>query len=280
MSKESILDLTIAIPVKNEAKNLPGCLDAIGNNLAKEIIIIDSGSTDATKQIAESYGASFVDFKWDGKFPKKRNWLLRNYSFQSSWILFLDADEYLTSEFIHELRKALSSQDSYSGYWLNYSIYFMGKQLKGGYPLKKLALFKVGSGEYERIDEEKWSTLDMEIHEHPIIEGKTGLIKSKIDHQDFRGIHHYMHKHNEYASWEASRYIRSKDNYSSWTLKQRIKYSLMNTVFIGPIYFMGSYFMMGGIRDGARGLAFSILKSSYFVQIYCRIKELQSSNKK
>lgn len=280
MSKDLILDLTIAIPVKNEAKNLPGCLEAIGKDLAKEIIIIDSGSTDSTKQIAASYGASFVDFKWNGKFPKKRNWLLRNYSFKTNWILFLDADEYLTSEFRDELRKALSSQDNYSGYWLNYSIYFMGKQLKGGYPLKKLALFKIGSGEYERIDEEKWSTLDMEIHEHPIIEGKTGLIKNKIDHQDFRGIHHYMHKHNEYASWEASRYIRSRDNYSSWTLKQRIKYSLMNSVFIGPVYFIGSFIMMGGIRDGVRGLAFSILKSSYFVQIYCRIKELQGVNKK
>src|SRR5918993_4625769 len=271
----SPLDLTIALPVRNEERNLPGCLAAIGNGLASRIVVIDSGSTDRTQQIAKEFGADVVAFEWDGKFPKKRNWYLRNHPITTKWILFLDADEYLTQEFKNELRQALERDDKV-GYWLSYTIYFLGKQLKGGYPLRKLALFKVGSGEYERIDEEQWSKLDMEVHEHPILAGDVGVIKSKIDHQDYRGVSHYVIKHNEYASWEAGRFIKTINtpNISDhWTWKQRLKYRLMRTVLIGPAYFCGSFFLLGGFRDGARGWAFAVLKMSYFTQVYCKIRE-------
>lgn len=276
------LDLTIAIPVKNEEKNLPDCLKAIGNDLAQHIVLLDSGSTDKTKDIANKDGVEVIDFIWDGKFPKKRNWFLRNYPLQTKWILFLDADEYLTEGFKNELREKLSKHDNNKvGYWLNYTIYFMGRKLKGGYPLKKLALFQVGSGEYERIDENMWSQLDMEVHEHPILVGDVGTMKSKIDHRDFRGISHYLTKHNEYASWEAFRFItvKSVDSNSDLTWKQKIKYKLMQTPLIGPIYFLGSFFYYGGWKDGAIGFAFAILKMSYFTQIYCKIIELNSAEK-
>lgn len=267
------LDLTIVIPALNEEINILGCLQAIGTNLAREVVVIDSGSTDQTKQIARNWGANVVDFMWDGKFPKKRNWFLRNYPLTTKWVFFLDADEYLTGEFKIELHEALST-DSNVGYWLNYTIYFLGKQLKGGYPLRKLALFRVGSGEYERIDENQWSRLDMEVHEHPVLTGALGVIRSKIDHQDFRGVSHYVLKHNEYAGWEAARFLQGTLTASArWTWKQRLKYRLMRSVFIGPIYFCGSFLFFGGFRDGSRGLAFAILKMAYFTQVYCKIRE-------
>ncbi len=271
----SPLDLTIALPVRNEERNLPGCLAAIGKDLASRIVIIDSGSTDRTQEIAKEFGAEVVDFVWDGKFPKKRNWFLRNHAINTKWILFLDADEYLTDSFKADLRESLSKDDKV-GYWLSYTIYFLGKQLKGGYPLRKLALFKVGAGEYERIDEEQWSKLDMEVHEHPVLQGEVGVIKSKIDHQDFRGVSHYVIKHNEYASWEAGRFLKTANipNASAnWTWKQRLKYRLMRSILIGPAYFCGSFFLLGGFRDGARGWAFAVLKMSYFTQVYCKIRE-------
>ncbi|TDQ09997.1 glycosyltransferase family 2 protein [Pedobacter metabolipauper] len=274
-----LLDLTIAIPVKNEENSLKGCLDAIGPDLAKKIIVIDSGSTDRTRAIAETYGAEVVDFKWDGRYPKKRNWFLQNHAPLTKWILFLDADEHLTLDFKQELRDALTNgSDGIAGYWLKYTIFFMGKNLKGGYPLYKLALFKVGAGEYERIDEDQWSKLDMEIHEHPVLNGETGKFKNKIDHMDFRGISHYVIKHNEYASWEAKRYMTAVNDpvvRESWTWKQKIKYRLMRSVFIGPVYFFGSYILLGGFRDGKRGLSFAIMKMSYFNQVYCMIQELK-----
>jgi glycosyltransferase involved in cell wall biosynthesis len=272
----SYLDLTIAIPVKNEEKNLPDCLAAIGNNLAAKIIIIDSGSTDATKSIAAANGIEVIDFEWNGHFPKKRNWFLRNHTPSNKWVLFLDADEYITESFKQELRLKLTEENELVGYWLSYTVYFMGKQLKGGYPMHKLALFKVGMGEYENIDEHMWSKLDMEIHEHPILNGGIGLIKSKIDHQDFRGIAHYIIKHNEYAAWEAGRYMKYAHNASEnivLTRKQRLKYRLMKSVWIGPIYFFGSFF----VKDGRRGFVFAMLKMAYFNQIYIRIKELMNA---
>ncbi|GEO10448.1 glycosyltransferase family 2 protein [Segetibacter aerophilus] len=273
----SRLDLTIAIPVKNEEKNLEQCLQSIGDDLVIEIVVIDSGSTDSTKLIAENYGASVLNFEWDGKFPKKRNWFLKNYNIQSKWVLFLDADEYLTQDFKSELRIALKDEEKV-GFWLSYTIYFMGKQLKGGYPLKKLALFKVGAGEYEKIDEDQWSKLDMEVHEHPILDGKVGRIKNRIDHQDFRGVSDYIIKHNEYSNWEAKRFLKtilSKSEKKKWTWKQKLKYKLMQGPFIGLAYFFGSFLFYGGFRDGSRGLAFAILKMAYFTQVYCKINEPQ-----
>ena len=271
------LDLTIALPVKNEEKNLLGCLQAIGSDFARHIVIIDSGSTDNTIAIAKSQGVAVVNFDWDGKFPKKRNWFLRNYNLQTKWVLFLDADEYITEDFKNELRQKISTTDKV-GFWLSYTIYFMGKKLRGGYPLNKLALFQVGAGEYEKIDEDKWSNLDMEIHEHPILNGPVGHIKSKIDHRDFRGVSHYMTKHNEYASWETYRFMKICNDEvakAKWTWKQKLKYRLMQSALIGPVYFFGSYFFYGGWKDGSKGFAFAILKMAYFTQIYCKIKELR-----
>lgn len=273
----SALSLTIAIPVKNEEKNLPGCLQAIGRDFASKVVIIDSGSTDATIAIAKSHGVEVIPFSWNGQFPKKRNWYLRYHTPATEWVLFLDADEYISEAFKQEVRAALSNS-SHSGYWLKYSIHFLGKKLRGGYPLHKLGLFRVGTGEYERIDEDQWSHLDMEIHEHPILQGSTGQINTKIDHRDFRGVSHYVTKHNEYSDWEARRYIRlTGDNrrLAQLTWKQRIKYRLMSSIWIGPVFFFGSFVFMGGFRDGSRGFAFAMLKAGYFTQIYVKIRELR-----
>jgi glycosyltransferase involved in cell wall biosynthesis len=269
------LDLTIAIPIKNEAKLLQGCIDAIGKDFSKHIVIIDSGSTDESLAIAKANNIELIQFNWNGQFPKKRNWFLQNHKPQTKWVLFLDADEYITDTFKHEIRANLNSSNKV-GYWLTYSRYFLGKKLKGGYPLLKLALFQVGAGEYEKIEENNWSQFDMEIHEHPILIGNIGKIKSEIDHLDFRSISHYISKHNEYASWEAQRILKSlndKKISATWTWKQKLKYKLMLTPFIGPLYFLGSYFLLAGFRDGSRGFAFSILKAAYFTQVYCKIVE-------
>jgi glycosyltransferase involved in cell wall biosynthesis len=269
------LDLTIAIPVRNEERNLPACLAAIGPDFARRVVVLDSGSTDRTREIAAEHGAEVFAFEWNGRFPKKRNWFLREHRPDTAWVMFLDADEFLTPESKAELLRVLPGTQ-HTGFWLAYSIYFLGRKLKGGYPLNKLALFRVGAGEYERIEEERWSHLDMEIHEHPVLSGSVGRIRARIDHQDLRGTDHYVWKHSEYASWEAARFLRTAAEPAErdqWTWKQRVKYGLMETPFLGPIYFVGSFVLMGGFRDGFTGLAFAILKMGYFTQVYCRLRE-------
>src|ERR1700675_742645 len=95
------IPITVVVPVKNEEKNLPACLAKLTS--FTEILVVDSSSTDRTREIAEAAGAKVINFVWRGGFPKKRNWILLNYKFSTPWVLFLDADEHLTDAFMHEM---------------------------------------------------------------------------------------------------------------------------------------------------------------------------------
>lgn len=271
-----MLDLTVALPVRNEERNLAACLQAIGDNFARRVVVIDSSSTDATDAVARSHGAEVVNFEWNGRFPKKRNWFLRHQTPPTAWVLFLDADEVLSLAVKREIEDVLP-QSPHQGYRLTYTNYFLGRRLRGGYPLHKLALFRVGEVEYEYIEEDAWSQCDMEVHEHPIFSGSIGTIRSQIDHRDLRGIDSYMRKHNDYAAWEAHRLLASRRDSAAvktWSKNQRLKYRLVTTPWGGLVFFIGSFFLMGGWRDGSVGFAFAILKSAYFVQIACRYREM------
>jgi glycosyltransferase involved in cell wall biosynthesis len=274
---ERPLDLTIAIPVRNEERNLAVCLQAIGQGFARQVVVIDSASTDATPAVAQAHGAELIAFDWDGRFPKKRNWYLQHHAPTTRWVLFLDADEILTPEVKREIAEALPGS-SHQGFLLTFTNYFLGRRLRGGYPLRKLALFRVGEVAYERIEEEHWSHCDMEVHEHPIVTGTVGLIRGRIDHRDLRGIDSYMSKHNQYAAWEAHRLFaarRDPAQSSLWTRNQRLKYRLLTSPYGGLAFFFGSFFALGGWRDGSIGFAFCLLKAAYFVQIACRLRELE-----
>jgi hypothetical protein len=122
----------------------------------------------------------------------------------------------------------------------------------------------------------------MEVHEHPVLGGKIGIIKSKIDHQDFRGISHFVMKHNEYASWEAARFLKRyefRKTSGQWTWKQNFKYHFMNNILFAPAFFFGSFFLYCGFRDGVRGFAYAVLKMCYFIQVYCKIQERKQLSK-
>ena len=277
---ECLPDLTIAIPARNEERNLSVCLKAIGPDFASSVVVIDSASTDATAAVARRHGAEVIDFNWDGGFPKKRNWFLRHHTPNTPWVLFLDADEILTPQVKREIAEALQDTN-HQGFLLSYTNYFLGRRLRGGYPLRKLALFRVGEVEYERIEEDHWSVCDMEVHEHPIVAGSVGLIRSRIDHRDLRGIDSYLRKHNDYAAWEAQRLFSHRHDplaKARWKPHQRLKYRLITSPWGGLAFFLGSFFIMGGWRDGGVGFAFCLLKAGYFTQIACRLRELEQQH--
>ncbi|SFR31333.1 Glycosyltransferase involved in cell wall bisynthesis [Robiginitalea myxolifaciens] len=274
--KNKTIPVSVIIPAKNEEKNIKSCLEALQD--FSQIIVVDSNSTDGTKTIVESLGAAYVNFEWNGKFPKKRNWILQNFDFKHDWVLFLDADEIITPKFQDELSRAINNSH-FDGYWLKYTNHFMGKRLRFGDSMRKLALFKRQVGAYERIDEEHWSNLDMEIHEHPIIEGKVGKINSPIIHNDYRGLAHYISKHNSYSSWEARRYLQLKrDSQNSLNFRQKVKYRLLSLGLLPIVYFISSYVIKGGFLDGKEGLAFAKLKANYFYQIQLKIAEFSYNN--
>ena len=273
--------VTTVVPVKNESINLKKCISLV-NNLGP-VVVVDSSSSDNTQKLAYSIGAEVLNFDWNGQFPKKRNWTLRNYNFKTEWVLFLDADEFVSPEFVKEVRSALESTE-HVGFWLNFSNYFMGKELHGGDSFRKLALFRVDAGEYEKIEEDNWSHLDMEVHEHPVLHGSIGEISARIEHNDFRGLKHYIAKHNEYSSWEAARFLRlhsdggvmSKRSSEEWmnlTDRQKKKYRNLAKWWFAPAYFIASYFFKKGFLDGAVGFHFSLLKAIYFYKVRLKILE-------
>ncbi len=275
-----MLPISVCIPVLNEEKNLPGCLKSLEGHF-DEIVLVDSGSTDGTLDLAKEAGVEVLNFEWNGVFPKKRNWALRNHSFQNPWILFLDADERVTPEFLSELKEKLDSGPV--GFWMHYENWFMGRKLLHGDTMTKLALFKIGSGEYEKFPEDQWSHLDMEVHEHPVLDGPVGDIGAMLEHHDFRGLASYIGKHNEYSTWEVNRYqwLHSDEaNEKDWAAlnkRQSFKYRHLNKWWMGTFYFLISYVQKRGFLDGIQGYRFAKMKKRYFEEIRLKIIETQSA---
>ena len=270
------IPLTVIVSVKNEEINLPKCLECL--NSFDEVIVVDSNSIDKTPEIVKSYGYKLVNFNWNGMFPKKRNWTLENITIDNDWVLFLDADEYLSNRFISEISKKID-QSEHNGYWLYYNNFFLGKEQKYGLKMRKLALFRKNFGCYEQIHEDYWSNLDMEIHEHPIINGSVGKIKSTILHKDYKGLEHYITRHNSYSTWEAMRYLSlSNDKNKKFTFRQKLKYSLIKMGLLPYLYFLVTYIFMFGFLDGLSGFYFARFKSNYFLQIQAKIRDIKNKS--
>jgi glycosyltransferase involved in cell wall biosynthesis len=273
---KSTLPVSVVIPVKNEETNLPLCLESVKG--FDEVVIVDSGSTDRTCEIAKHYGREVLEFKWDGKFPKKRNWVLKTYAFKHPWILFLDADECVTPEFQSEIEQTLS-HTQHKAFWIGYNEWSLGHLLRHGDPMWKNALVRLGSGEYERIQEEQWTSLDMEIHEHLIVDGSVGTITARLEHRDKRTLESYYARHNEYSTWEAHRFLSIRDK-SQLTVRQKVKYGILMWPFFPLLYFTYTYIVKMGILDGKVGLYYALAKVFYFYQIQAKVTELRQTVKR
>ena len=274
--KHDIVPVTVIIPVKNQASALSRCLEPLRDMAS--VVVVDSGSIDGTVETAQEWGAEVIQFNWNGSYPKKRNWALQTLNFTTAWVLFLDADEVVTPAFISALRAAIQSS-TYVGYWLNYANFFQGRLLRFGVPQRKLALFKVGTGLYERIEDTGWSDLDMEVHEHPILNGAIGQLHSRIRHEDFSDLSAFLNRHNKYSTWEAHRYLAQIAGEVSkgrkLTFRQRVKYALIQSRWLSVIYFFYTYVLLGGVFDGSAGLHYAIYKARYFFDISQKIEELR-----
>ena len=270
------LPVTVAIPVRNEERGIAACLERLAR--FSRVVVIDSGSIDRTGEIARAHGADVIQFAWNGRFPKKRNWFLREHRPSTPWVLFLDADEFVDDVFCDELARTLPGT-SHAGFWLTYDNWFMGQRLRHGTPNRKLALFRVGAGEYERIDEDRWSDLDMEIHEHPILFGSIGEIRTRIDHRDDRGLDHWRRRHESYARWEAARALRLRESgMVGLTGRQVVKYRMVGRWWLPAAYFLDGYIRRLGLLDGLAGLCHAWLKAAYFRRIGQLMRAMEANS--
>jgi glycosyltransferase involved in cell wall biosynthesis len=272
--------VSVMIPALNEAKNLPRCLDHLA--WADEVVIVDSNSKDDTRVVAENYGARVVQFQWDGQWPKKKNWALRNVDFKHPWVLIVDADEWITPELADEISAAVKT-DQNVGYYINRKFIFMGGWIRhcGYYPSWNLRLIKRGFGEYERLtDIGDTGSGDNEVHEHVAANGPVAYLHHDMLHFAFPSIHVFVEKHNRYSNWEAAVEYK-KSRVGSAVIGQRLgaRRRLKNLSRYLPLRptlrFIYSYILKGGFLDGRPGYVFCRLLSMYEFLSVSKLMELK-----
>ena len=169
------MPVSVIVPIKNEAENLPRCLGSIA--WADEIFVVDSQSSDGSQAIAEEHGAQVVQFEFNGTWPKKKNWALENLPFRHDWVFILDADEVLPPEAEAEFRARSRTPGATVGYWINRRFMFMGRWLRHAYyPNWNLRLFRHSLGRYEKLTDVATASGDNEVHEHVVVQGPTGRL--------------------------------------------------------------------------------------------------------
>jgi glycosyltransferase involved in cell wall biosynthesis len=276
------LPVSVIIPVRNEAKNLPRCLQSLKD--FGEILVIDSQSTDNTIQIARSHGAQVEQFHYRGGWPKKRQWAMDTLPLSYDWILLLDADEVLTPELSREISSAIQNK-KIDGYWILLRTWFLGRVLlHGDVGLWKLSLFRRGKGRFEcRLKDQDASMADMEIHEHVVVQGETGKLRNPLMHHNVESLSRYIQKHDEYSNWEA-RVLLERGNdeelppslFGSQAQRRRwLKRKLFAVPGSPVVLFLYRYLLRFGFLDGVPGLIYCVFQAVQMFHTKAKIYELK-----
>jgi len=271
--------VSVVIPVKNEAVNLPRCLAAVA--WADEIWVVDSKSADATCEIATTAGAKVVQFEFNGTWPKKKNWALENLSFANEWVLLLDADEVMPVGVGEEIRKVVSESGGHDGYWINRRFNFLGIWLRHAYyPNWNLRLFRHKLGRFEKLTEAATDSGDMEVHEHVVVKGKTSRLKSEMDHYAFPTVAAFMEKHNRYSNWEAHVAVEGMQNgtqlqHAGPGARRSLRRLSLKLPFRPLLRFLYVYIWQRGFLDGRAGYYFARLHATYELLCVTKTYELK-----
>ncbi len=269
--------IDVLVITKNEECNLPQCLHALAG-WTRAIYVVDSGSTDRTCEIARELGAEVVEHPWEG-YAAQKNWALETLPMEADWVLIVDADEVITAQ-LRERLEAIAARPAdevpETGYYINRLLYFLGKPIRhcGYHPSWNLRFFKRGRGRYE----------DRAVHEHLLVDGPTGWIRTPMIHEDRRGLEVYMEKHNRYSTLEAEAIFnesRGGDLDASITGHQlqrrrwfkRHIYRYLPAKWLMRFLYM--YVLRLGVLDGLNGLRFCLFISSYELQIGLKLRELR-----
>ena len=230
------MKITLIIPTYNEEKVLDRCIGST-KGLADEILVVDSYSTDNTLEIAKSHGARIIQRKYENSASQK-NWAIPQASF--SWVLLLDADEWLTQKLFEELKqiKAKDHEPIESGFWIYRSNHFMGKRVRysGWHGDKVVRLFK----------KEDCSYKIQSVHSEIITSGKLSFLRSSLNHDTYKGISAWEEKLERYAQWQAQDYSQKMG-----------KVTLFHILIKPAFRFFKHYILSGGFLDGYIGFRIS-----------------------
>lgn len=247
------MKLSVGIVTYNEENNLPRTLNAI-KDIADEIIIVDSGSTDSTPEIASRFGAKFHVEKWKGIGHQKNSVIDKCHG---EWILLIDADEEISTPLKEEIKKIVAMDTTpYNVYQLRFQTICFGRHIRhGGWSgFYRYRFFRKNSG---RCNENQ-------VHEKFVTSEKMGFINKDIYHYTYKDLASYIRKFNEYTSESAEMY-----------LKRGKKKSAPMILLSAMYYFVKSYIFQLGILDGYYGYLLSKFGAMTILVKYAKLQELQ-----
>lgn len=241
--------LSLAVITHNEERRLGDCLRSVP--FADEIVVVDSGSTDRTRQIAEESGARvFVsDFK---DFSSQKNLAIEKTS--AEWILLLDADERVTSELASEVRVVIDGNVPLNGYFVRRHNFLFGGRVRFGVNAGdwQLRLIRRACGRFEGL-----------VHERVHCEGGTGRLRGPLLHYSHQTMEEHRTKLRLYSSLDAE---------AMW--RHGMKPGLYHFLLKPPLEFFYFYVLKGGVLDGFRGLLCQMLSTRYLYAKYWRARRL------
>jgi len=231
--------VTVIIPTFNEEDNIERAIKSV--LWANEIMIVDSFSSDKTLEIARKYTNFILQREYINSASQK-NWAIPQAS--HSWILLLDADEWVSPELEKEIKETLANGCRESAFWMNRRNHFMGKRLRfSGFQRDAvIRLFRKENCRYQ----------DLNVHSEIVTTGKVGYFKGKLMHNTYKSLDHFLRKNDRYTTWAA---------YDKVKKTQKITFFHL---LIKPIYrFIKHYFLHLGILDGKVGFILSWYYSYY-----------------
>jgi len=196
--------LSAMLITRNEEANLPGCLASL-ENLADEVVILDSGSTDGTVSIAQAAGARVAQQRFEGFGAAKQRALEMA---SGKWVLALDADERVTPALADEIRRLVARDPGVHGYLVRRDVFFLGRKLRFGGMGHDwvLRLFRRAGARFTAAP----------IHERVEIPGRPGRLRSALEHDAYRSLAQHVEKMNRYTDAQASILAERGVRYRSW----------------------------------------------------------------
>jgi glycosyltransferase involved in cell wall biosynthesis len=235
--------LSLAVITRNEEKRLADCLRSVP--FADEIVVVDSESTDRTRELAAELGAK-VSVHPFADFASQKNLAIERAG--GEWVLLLDADERLSAPLQQEIKEAVVRAGGPDGYFLRRHNHLFGGFMRFGANGDdwQLRLLRRGRGRFEGI-----------VHERIALRGEAGRLKSPLLHYSSQSTGEYMAKFRQYSALEAERLWKEG--------KRPTPYQLWLKPMLEFVYF---YFIKLGFLDGFRGLKYQALSTRYLYSKY------------